>query len=95
MTDRNEVKEMAKAKIIGRAKTMFDFTNAQGQRVYGFTIHLGVEDSKVEGVAPEKFSINEECEAFKDIMNAPIGTTIEYYYKRSGGVDKSSIKVLK
>lgn len=86
---------MAKAKIIGRAKTMFDFNNAQGQRVHGFTIHLGVEDTKYEGLVPEKFSINEESDAFKDIMNAPIGTTIEYYYKRSGGIDKASIKVLK
>lgn len=78
-------------KILGLENV--DYTSKTGKRVTGVKMHLGYETEKVNGTAVTDAFINMDLydKLLDEGIMLEVGTEIELYYNRFGGIAKVDI----
>ena len=71
-----------KVKIIGIQK--IDYTNKQGRHISGVNLHSAYEDTKVTGLAVDKFYLPDD---FPNVEKLQVNDTVSVYFNQYGKVD--------
>lgn len=73
-------------KIIGKQKTE-GVSKTTGNPYKGINLFLLYEAKNIEGEGAMKQYVSSTCTGYEDVVNAPIGSEIDFKYNRWGSVD--------